>query len=252
MPKVIETRKLAKSYMLAEEVRALRGVDVSVESGEFIAIMGASGSGKSTFMNLIGCLDKPTSGEYILEGIDTSTLKPDEYADVRNHKIGFIFQGFNLIPRSSALDNVLLPLFYDRKERINNPLEKAKSSLEIVGLADRMGHEPNQLSGGQQQRVAIARALVNDPAIILADEPTGNLDTRTSIDIMMIFQRLNDQGRTIIMVTHEPDIARYAQRVIVLRDGMIRMDKKITERRNAVEDLADFDQGRTEIGDFDI
>ncbi len=252
MSTVIETRKLSKSYILAEEVRALRGVDVTVESGEFIAIMGASGSGKSTFMNLIGCLDKPTSGEYILEGIDTSTLKPDEYADVRNHKIGFIFQGFNLIPRSSALENVLLPLFYDRKERIGNPIEKARSSLEIVGLADRMGHEPNQLSGGQQQRVAIARALVNDPAIILADEPTGNLDTRTSIDIMMIFQRLNDQGRTIIMVTHEPDIARYAKRVIVLRDGMILMDKKITERHSAVEDLANFDEGRTEIGDFKI
>lgn len=252
MPKVIETKKLVKTYFLAEEVRALRGVSVVVEPGEFIAIMGASGSGKSTLMNLIGCLDKPTSGQYFLDGVDTSTLLDDDYADVRNHKIGFVFQGFNLIPRTNALDNVLLPLFYDRAGRIANQVEKAKWALETVGLTDRMFHDPNQLSGGQQQRVAIARALVNEPAIILADEPTGNLDTRTSLEIMAVFQKLNDDGRTIIMVTHEPDIARYANRVIVLRDGVVLHDKPVSEHRDSRIDLDHFSEIGKNIGDFEI
>ena len=238
MSAVIQTTDLTKTYFLAEEVHALCSVSVSVEPGEFIAIMGMSGSGKSTLMNLIGCLDKPTSGKYFLEGIDTSSLESNDYADIRNQKIGFVFQGFNLIPRTNALENVMLPLYYDRSGRIKKPIEKAKWALEVVGLADRMHHDPNQLSGGQQQRVAIARALVNDPAIILADEPTGNLDTRTSVEIMSLFQKLNEEGRTIIMVTHETDIARYTKRIIELRDGKIRQDYAVVNKRNAFSDLA--------------
>jgi len=252
MSDVIRTKDLTKTYFLAEEVHALRGVSLSVKSGEFLAIMGASGSGKSTFMNLIGCLDKPTSGKYFLDGQDTSQLDSDQCADIRNHKIGFIFQGFNLIPRTSALENVLLPLFYDRKGRIPNQEEKAKWALETVGLSDRMYHDPNQLSGGQQQRVAIARALVNDPAIILADEPTGNLDTKTSIEIMSVFQELNDSGRTVLMVTHENDIAHYAKRAVVLRDGKLLHDEQVPQRRNARKDLVNYTENGTEIGDFVI
>ena len=232
---VIQIEHLAKVYQLGEvEVHALRGVTVSVYPGEFVAVMGASGSGKSTFMNIIGCLDKPTRGRYLLEGIDVARLTRDELAAIRNRKIGFVFQGFNLLSRTTALENAELPLFYgattskDRKER-------AIRALDLVGLGDRIHHYPNQLSGGQQQRVAVARALVNDPSIILADEPTGNLDSRTSVEVMDIFQKLNDQGITIVLVTHEPDIAQYAKRHVIFRDGKIRSDKHNDGRRIAAE-----------------
>jgi putative ABC transport system ATP-binding protein len=222
---LIQIDHLAKIYLLGEvEVHALRGVTVRVERGEFVAIMGASGSGKSTFMNILGCLDKPTRGKYVLEEIDVSRLSRDELAAIRNRKIGFVFQGFNLLSRTSALENVELPLLYcsmSNKER----RDRAVSALERVGLGDRAHHFPNQLSGGQQQRVAIARALVNDPSIILADEPTGNLDSRTSVEVMGIFQELNQHGITVILVTHEPDVAQFAKRHIVFRDGKIRADK---------------------------
>jgi putative ABC transport system ATP-binding protein len=222
---LIQISHLSKVYHLGEvDVHALRGVSVSVSRGEFVAIMGASGSGKSTFMNILGCLDKPTKGDYFLEGIDVSKLNRDELAAIRNLKIGFVFQGFNLLSRTSALENVELPLFYCS---ISNKLRKSKgtAALDRVGLGDRIHHYPNQLSGGQQQRVAIARALVNDPSIILADEPTGNLDSRTSVEVMGIFQELNNHGITVILVTHEPDIAQFAKRHIVFRDGKIKSDK---------------------------
>jgi putative ABC transport system ATP-binding protein len=222
---LIQIEHLAKVYQLGEvDVHALRGVSVSVSRGEFVAIMGASGSGKSTFMNILGCLDKPTKGDYFLEGIDVSKLNRDELAAIRNLKIGFVFQGFNLLSRTSALENVELPLFYCS---ISNKLRKSKgmAALDRVGLGDRIHHYPNQLSGGQQQRVAIARALVNDPSIILADEPTGNLDSRTSVEVMGIFQELNNNGITVILVTHEPDVAQFAKRHIVFRDGKIKSDK---------------------------
>jgi putative ABC transport system ATP-binding protein len=238
MNKIIETRQLSKTYYIGDiAVPALRGVDLVIENGEMVAIMGASGSGKSTLMNLLGCLDKATSGKYFLDGIDVSTLTKDEYADIRNHKIGFVFQGYNLLSRTTALENVELPLFYDRNRRIKNPKKAAMEALEIVGLSDRMDHEPNQLSGGQQQRVAIARALVNKPAIILADEPTGNLDTRTSIDILSVFQELNNKGITMVLVTHEQDIAQYAKRIVEMRDGIIRKDYRVSEPRRAQDDL---------------
>jgi len=194
-------------------------------------------------MNLIGCLDQPTSGEYFLDGKNVNVLSKNEYADVRNQKIGFVFQGFNLLPRTSALENVELPLFYDRTKRINNQKQAAIEALEQVGLGDRIDHEPSQLSGGQQQRVAIARALVTKPSIILADEPTGNLDTKTSIDVMTLFQDLNNQGITIILVTHEQDIAKYAKRIVNMRDGLIRQDSPVENRRNAKEDLENFRNG---------
>ncbi len=216
---------LTKVYQLGEvDVHALRGVSLQVSKGEFAAIMGASGSGKSTFMNILGCLDKPTKGTYILEGIDVGKLSRDELAAIRNEKIGFVFQGFNLLSRTSAIENVELPMFY---RSISHKLRKTKAmeALEKVGLGDRCHHYPNQLSGGQQQRVAIARSLVNDPSIILADEPTGNLDSRTSVEVMEIFQGLNSHGITIILVTHEPDIASFAKRQIVFRDGKIKSDK---------------------------
>lgn len=248
MRKIIVTRSLTKTFYIGDiDVPALRGVDLSVEEGEMLAIMGSSGSGKSTLMNLLGCLDKPTSGEYYLDGTEISTLKKDEYAEIRNHKIGFVFQGFNLLSRTSALENVELPLLYDRKRRIKDPRKAAIEALERVGLADRMDHEPNQLSGGQQQRVALARALVNQPAIILADEPTGNLDSRTSIDVMSIFQELNDQGITIVMVTHEHDLAKYAKRVVGLRDGLIIRDSYPNNRRRAKEDLLKMMETQEEI-----
>jgi putative ABC transport system ATP-binding protein len=232
---LIQIDHLTKVYQLGEvDVHALRGVSVHVSKGEFVAIMGASGSGKSTFMNILGCLDKPTKGTYVLEGIDVGKLSRDELAAIRNTKIGFVFQGFNLLSRTSAIENVELPMFY---RSISNKLRKAKAieALEKVGLGDRSHHYPNQLSGGQQQRVAIARALVNDPSIILADEPTGNLDSRTSVEVMGIFQELNSHGITIILVTHEPDIASFAKRQIVFRDGKIRSDKITGNPRIASE-----------------
>ena len=239
MSAVIETRGITKEYRMGEVVvRALRGVDLTVTRGEFVSIMGASGSGKSTLMNVIGCLDAASSGEYLLDGEDVGKLTRDQYAEIRNHRIGFVFQGYNLLPRTSAVDNVELPLFYDHSGRIENPRGNAIAALERVGLSDRIDHEPSELSGGEQQRVAIARALVNEPAIILADEPTGNLDSRTSVDVMSVFQELNDQGITILLVTHEHDIADYTRRVVVLRDGRIVGDRAVTTRGSAAEDLA--------------
>ncbi|MBI9075541.1 MAG: ABC transporter ATP-binding protein [Desulfatibacillum sp.] len=204
-----------------EKVHALDGVSLSILSGEFVAIMGTSGSGKSTLMNIFGCLDTLTEGEYHLEGVNVSGMDKARLADVRNQRIGFVFQGFNLLPRTTALENVQLPLFYSRKRKGDNPKKRAAEALERVGLGNRMDHEPNQLSGGQQQRVAIARALVNDPAIILADEPTGNLDSKTTLDVLNLFRELNLQGITIVIVTHEPEVGQHAQRVITMRDGRI-------------------------------
>ena len=233
--KLINIEQLTKNYQLGEiEVHALRGVSLEVNKGEFVAIMGASGSGKSTFMNILGCLDKPTKGNYLLDGIDVGALSRDELALIRNKKVGFVFQGFNLLSRTSAIENVELPLFYSTVQTKVRK-ERAIAALEIVGLADRVHHYPNQLSGGQQQRVAIARALVNDPSIILADEPTGNLDSRTSVEVMEIFQKLNEEGKTIILVTHEPDIAGFAKRHILFRDGKIKSDKINVNIRNATE-----------------
>ena len=232
---LIQIDRLVRTYTLGEvEVHALRGVSLEVKNGEFVAIMGASGSGKSTFMNILGCLDKPTKGSYNLDGIDIGKLSRDELALIRNRKIGFVFQGFNLLSRTSALENVELPLFYNsfsNKMRV----EKSMGALKKVGLEERALHYPNQLSGGQQQRVAIARALVNDPSIVLADEPTGNLDSRTSVEVMEIFQNLNEQGITVILVTHEPDIASFAKRHIIFRDGKIKSDKINNDPRIASE-----------------
>src|SRR5246127_1444822 len=228
-----------KTYRTGEmEVPAVRGVSIEIKRGEFVALMGASGSGKSTLMNILGCLDRPTSGSYILDDADVSGLDRDQLADIRNHKLGFVFQSFNLLPRTSARENVELPLLYGTRHLSNAQLrEKADSVLASVGLAGREDHHPSQLSGGQQQRVAIARALVNDPEVVLADEPTGNLDSRTSVEIMGIFQQLNDRGITIIMVTHEPDIASYARRNVVMRDGVILKDFNVTQRFNAATEL---------------
>ena len=230
---VIVAREVSKTYDLGEtKVHALRGVNVSIEAGDFVAIMGASGSGKSSVMNLLGCLDRPTTGTYLLDGIDVTTLGKREIAGIRNGKLGFVFQGFNLLARTSALDNVLLPTLYAPVEK-GEALRRAESALQLVGLADRTHHFPSQLSGGQQQRVAIARALVNLPSILLADEPTGNLDSRTSVEIMELFQVLNDKGLTIVLVTHEPDISQFAKRVLVFRDGRIRRDDTVESRPRA-------------------
>jgi putative ABC transport system ATP-binding protein len=218
------------------EVHALRSVSLDIYSKEFVAIMGASGSGKSTFMNILGCLDVPNKGEYVLDGVNVGNLNKNQLAQIRNEKIGFVFQGFNLLSRTTALENVELPMFYNNltnKERTDRAME----ALRIVGLADRHHHMPNQLSGGQQQRVAIARSLVNNPAIILADEPTGNLDSRTSVEVMEIFQHLNERGITIILVTHEPDIAEYTKRNVIFKDGRIKSDIIVEKRRNATEYL---------------
>ncbi|HOF00216.1 MAG TPA: ABC transporter ATP-binding protein [Spirochaetota bacterium] len=223
MSVVIEIKNLKKIYQIEDiKVNALNDVSLKVEKGDFIAIMGASGSGKSTLMNILGCLDKPTEGKYLLDGIDVSNLSKDTYAAIRNKKLGFVFQGFNLLPRTTALDNVEVPLFYgDKKISKSEAAQKSLEALKMVGLENRKNHVPNKLSGGQQQRVAIARALINDPEVILADEPTGNLDSQTSLDIMKLFCDLNDKGITIILVTHEPDIAAFAKRKIVMKDGKI-------------------------------
>src|SRR6266550_2757237 len=228
-----------KTYRTGEvEVQAVRGVSIEIGQGEFVALMGSSGSGKSTLMNIIGCLDRPTAGRYFLDGEDVSSLSRDDLADVRNRKLGFVFQNFNLLARTSALENVELPLLYSAEVLTNVQLrEKAEQVLAAVGLEGRGDHTPSQLSGGQQQRVAIARALINDPEVLLADEPTGNLDSRTSVEIMGIFQHLNKRGITIIMVTHEQDIAAYAQRNVMMRDGMILDDHAVSKRTNAAAQL---------------
>jgi putative ABC transport system ATP-binding protein len=235
---IIRIVDLSKTYIVGEvEVNALRSVDLSIDEGDFVAIMGSSGSGKSTLMNLIGCLDSPTSGEYFLDGVNTGTLSKNEYAKIRNQKIGFVFQGFNLLARTNALENVELPLMYDRYERIKDPAKKAVEVLERVGLGDRLYHEPNQLSGGQQQRVAIARALVNEPSLILADEPTGNLDSKMSVEVFSLFQKLNDEGITIILVTHERDFAKFAKRIVELKDGRVIRDYRIKDRLIGDEEM---------------
>lgn len=218
-------------------MRALKGINLKIHEGEFVAIMGASGSGKSTFMNILGCLDQPSSGDYLLDGVVTSTLDRNQYAEIRNQKIGFVFQGFNLLSRTTAMENVELPLMYDRKHRIKDPKKKAIEVLTRVGLVERMDHVPNQLSGGQQQRVAIARALVNEPALILADEPTGNLDSRTSVEVFGLFQKLNSEGITIVLVTHERDYANFAKRIVELRDGRIIRDTLIERPLVAAEEM---------------
>ncbi len=236
--RIIATESLSKDYHLGPHtVHALRGVSVAIERGEFVAVMGPSGSGKSTFMNLLGCLDTPTAGRYVLDGEDVAGLSPDALARIRNAKIGFVFQQFNLLPRTTALENVELPLLYaglSTRERRS----RARARLAAVGLADRETHQPSQLSGGQQQRVAIARSLVNDPAVILADEPTGNLDSRTSVEVMALMQRLNREGLTVVLVTHEADIAAYASRVLSFRDGRLRGDERVAAQRDAEATLA--------------
>ena len=239
---VIQTEAITKTYVSGtNEVQAVRGIDLTVRKGEFVAIMGASGSGKSTLMNLLGCLDSPTSGSYELDAVRTEGLEKNELAAIRNQKIGFVFQGFNLLPRTTAIENVELPLLYDRSGKKRDTRALATAALERVGLADRLEHQPSELSGGQQQRVAIARALVTEPALVLADEPTGNLDTRTSMEVMKLFQELNEQGITIVLVTHEPDIAAYAKRIVEVRDGRIRRDEAVKNRRSAAFDLEHFE-----------
>jgi len=239
MAPVISVRNLIKTYIVGEvEVRALRGVSLDVAPGEFVAITGPSGSGKSTLMHILGCLDRPTSGKYVLDGQDVSRMSKDQLAEVRNKKIGFVFQGFNLLSRTTALDNVELPLLYRGGIRTAERHRRAMEALSAVGLGKRSDHHPNQLSGGQQQRVAIARALITQPSILLADEPTGNLDTRTSIEVMGIFQRLNqDRGITVLLITHEHDIAEYGTRIISCRDGHIVSDNPVEHRRSADEEL---------------
>jgi putative ABC transport system ATP-binding protein len=228
-----------KTYRTGEmEVAAVRGVSLEIKCGEFVALMGASGSGKSTLMNILGCLDRPTTGHYLLDDADVSGLDRDQLADIRNRKIGFVFQNFNLLPRTSARENVELPLVYSAQQLTNAELrERADRVLASVGLAGREDHHPSQLSGGQQQRVAIARALINEPEVLLADEPTGNLDSRTSVEIMAIFQQLNERGITVIMVTHEPDIAAYAKRNVMMRDGVVLGDHIVSQRLNALDQL---------------
>ena len=235
---VIRIEGVRKDYTMGDNiVHALRGVDLTAERGEMLAIMGASGSGKSTLMNMLGCLDTPTSGSYWLDGIRVDGLNRNQLADLRNEKLGFVFQGFNLLARTSALDNVELPLLYDRAGRWKNTKEIAAEALRRVGLGDRLDHQPSELSGGQQQRVAIARALVTEPTLLLADEPTGNLDSHMTVEIMSLFQELNDQGITIVMVTHEPDVAQYCKRVVEVRDGRIKRDHPVEDRHNAAADL---------------
>lgn len=235
---VIQLSDVHKIYETGDvRVHALRGVSMEIEQGGFVAIMGTSGSGKSTMMNILGCLDRPSKGRYLLDGVDVSGFSKDDRADIRNRKLGFVFQGFNLLRRTSALENVELPLIYS-----NVPAEertrRSQKALEAVGLGHKSSSQPNQLSGGQQQRVAIARALVNRPSLLLADEPTGNLDSRTSVEIMGVFQRLNDQGITVVLVTHEPDIAQYAKRMVAMKDGRMIIDQPVRKRRSAAVELA--------------
>jgi len=267
---VIELKRIKREYRMETKskkaveaaasadvvvVRALRGVDFSADAGEFVSVMGPSGSGKSTLMNILGCLDKPSAGTYTLDGIETSKSDSDTFAYIRNRKIGFVFQSFNLLARTTALENVELPLFYrrrllnEKKQTAQSRKEQAMAALKVVGLDRRMDHYPSQLSGGQQQRVAIARAIVNDPAFILADEPTGNLDTGMTLEIMGLFQELNRQGKTIIMVTHEPELAVYTRRIITLRDGELVSDKQVTERRNALDDLEQWKKDHALLAD---
>jgi putative ABC transport system ATP-binding protein len=239
---VIRTTGLTKTYVSGtNEVHALRGIDLTIGKGELVAIMGTSGSGKSTLMNLLGCLDRPTDGAYELDGVRVEGLSKNELAAIRNQKLGFVFQGFNLLPRTTAVDNVELPMLYDRSGRKRDTRALAIAALERVGLGDRLDHQPSELSGGQQQRVAIARALVTEPALVLADEPTGNLDSRTTTEVMALFQELNEQGITIILVTHEPEVAIYAKRVVVVRDGRIVKDEAVKNRRAAADDLLALD-----------
>jgi len=245
---VVQTEQLVKTYDMGDfKVRALRGITLTIEQGDFVAVMGQSGSGKSTFMNLVGCLDKPSSGHYLLDGEDVSRLSRNQLAGVRGRQLGFVFQGFNLLPRTSALENVELPMLYQGvkgKER----QARAARALERVGLGDRLDHTPAQLSGGQQQRVAIARALVNNPRLVLADEPTGNLDSRTSIEVMAIFQELAQQGLTVMLVTHEPDIAQHAGRVVTFRDGLVQRDERVARPLVAREELVRIDAESPEDG----
>ena len=250
---VIQIEGVRKTYKMGDnEVHALRGVDLYAERGEMIAIMGASGSGKSTLMNMLGCLDTPTAGSYWLDGTRVERLTRNQLADLRNQKLGFVFQGFNLLARTSALDNVELPLLYDRTGRWKNTKSLAADALRRVGLGDRMDHHPSELSGGQQQRVAIARALVTNPTLLLADEPTGNLDSHMTVEIMSLFQELNDQGITVVLVTHEPDVAQYCKRVIEVRDGRIKRDHPVEDRHNAAEDLKVLLETEPEEDDADL
>jgi putative ABC transport system ATP-binding protein len=237
---VVQLRDIRKTYRNGDlEVQAVRGISLDIQAGEFVAIMGASGSGKSTLMNTLGCLDRPTSGSYHLDGIDVSMLDREARADLRNQKLGFVFQGFNLLPRTTAMENVELPMLYSARSVLAEEMKRrALAALEVVGLAARADHLPSQLSGGQQQRVAIARALVNEPRLLLADEPTGNLDSKTSVEVMGVFQRLNEQGITIVMVTHELDIASYCKRILVVRDGLLVRDEPVADRLHANEALA--------------
>jgi putative ABC transport system ATP-binding protein len=235
----IRVHDVHRIYQLGENrVHALRGINLEIAKGEFVAIMGSSGSGKSTLMNILGCLDRPTSGDYFLDGVNVAQLPKKELAAIRNRRLGFVFQGFNLLARTTALENVELPTLYAKIES-DERLRRAKRALEMVGLAERLDHFPSQLSGGQQQRVAIARALVNQPSILLADEPTGNLDSRTSVEIMSILQKLNEEGLTIVLVTHEQDIAQYARRIITFRDGKVRRDERVAQPPRAADVLAD-------------
>jgi putative ABC transport system ATP-binding protein len=243
MTPVIALRDVERVYTLGEvQVHALRGIDLEVQPGEFVMLTGPSGSGKSTLMHLLGLLDQPSKGQYLLNGRDVAALDRRSLAHVRNREIGFVFQGFNLLPRTTALENVELPMLYGARIPAAERRTRAADALTAVGLGERLDHHPNQLSGGQQQRVAIARALVNRPVLLLADEPTGNLDTRTSIEVMGIFQRLNAQGLTIVLVTHEPEIAEYGTRIVAFRDGRVRSDTPVTARRRAEDELAAFDE----------
>jgi putative ABC transport system ATP-binding protein len=245
---VISVSGVKKAYRTgSSEVLALRGVDLTVNAGEMIAVMGTSGSGKSTLMNILGCLDVPTAGSYVLDGVRVDGMSKNKLADLRNQKLGFVFQGFNLLARTSALDNVELPLLYDRTGRKGDTRKMAADALERVGLAQRVDHHPSELSGGQQQRVAIARALVTQPTLLLADEPTGNLDSRTTVEVMALFQELNEQGITILIVTHEPEVAQYAKRIVVVRDGRIVRDHAVSDRRRAADDLRQLDETTPDV-----